>query len=72
MQLATLKLLKMQPFIEFPLAIFISDHNRIHIFKRERTSLHEALYLGESLKSDYQKLQVLILFAKIINTLHQH
>ncbi len=56
MQLATLRLLNMQPYIEFPIAIFISENNKIHVFKHERTSLHEALYLGQALRSDYQKL----------------
>jgi hypothetical protein len=70
MSLATLRMLKMQSYIEFPLAIFISESNKIHIIKKETTSLHEALYYKHGLTSDQQKLQVLILLAKIVNTLH--
>lgn len=63
-------MLKLQQFVTTPVAIYINEVNTIHVISPIRQSLYSILHEEKTKLSTFIKLQLLILLAKIVNTLH--
>jgi serine/threonine protein kinase len=63
-------MLKLQQFVTTPVAVYINENNTIHVISTVRQSLYELLHVTKTVVPTFIKLQILVLLAKIVNTLH--